>query len=352
MPIHRIWIWTAVVTGCFTSLASAWDYEGHRIVNQLALSAMPADFAPFTREAAAKERIAFLAGEPDRWRNTSDAPMKHYGSLDHYIDFEQFAMAGLDADTVPDTRYQFAAVFAAGRAAHLQGFPPIDPAKNADHTSEWCGFAPWTITEYYGKLKSAFSYLKAFDELGTPDEILNAQQNVIYLMGVMGHYVGDCSQPLHLTIHHNGWVGDNPKGYTKWPGFHSWIDGGYIDKAKIGMIPLVPKMTAAETITLQPSTNGRDPMFNHVMTYIREQHEFVEPLYVLEKGGAFQEANIGKSNAGRDFIETRLLVGSKALASIWLTAWRQAGPDEYLRGKMIKRNGAAATPVVPEYSPK
>ena len=39
-------------------------------------------------------------------------------------------------------------------------------------------------------------------------------------MGVMGHYVGDCAQPLHTTKHHNGWVGENPHGYTTWPGLH------------------------------------------------------------------------------------------------------------------------------------
>ena len=40
-------------------------------------------------------------------------------------------------------------------------------------------------------------------------------------MGVMGHYVGDGSQPLHTTVHFNGWVGDNPKGYTTKQTFHA-----------------------------------------------------------------------------------------------------------------------------------
>ena len=49
---------------------------------------------------------------------------------------------------------------------------------------------------------------------GTPEEIANAQADFIYVMGVMGHYVGDGSQPLHTTMYFNGWVGDNPNGYT------------------------------------------------------------------------------------------------------------------------------------------
>lgn len=47
-------------------------------------------------------------------------------------------------------------------------------------------------------------------------------------MGVMGHYVGDLTQPLHTTKNYNGWVGENPAGYTTSKGFHAWIDGGFL----------------------------------------------------------------------------------------------------------------------------
>ena len=98
----------------------------------------------------------------------------------------------------------------------------------------WPGFLPWAITEHYEMLKSAFSSLRTFEESGgTPAEIANAQADVVHAMGVMGHYVGDSTQPLHTTIHNNGWVGANPKGYTTWEGFHAWIDGGF--NAKIGL---------------------------------------------------------------------------------------------------------------------
>lgn len=105
------------------SSAFAWDYEGHRIVNRLALAGLPSDFPAFVREPAAAGRIAFLAGEPDRWRNNPELPIKHYNGLDHYLDLEQLAYAGLDADTVSPLRYEFAAAFAAARAAHPDRFP-------------------------------------------------------------------------------------------------------------------------------------------------------------------------------------------------------------------------------------
>jgi len=148
------------------STASAWDYEGHRLVNQLALASLPKDFPAFVSAPAAQERIAFLAGEADRWRNTPDQALKHVNAPDHYIDLEELAPFGLKPETLPPLRYDFVAHVARERGAHPEKFPAIDPAKNSDHTRELVGLLPWTITEYYAKLKSEFSYLKAFEAAG------------------------------------------------------------------------------------------------------------------------------------------------------------------------------------------
>src|SRR5262245_6588123 len=87
----------AVVLPCsIVPFARAWDYEGHRAVNQLALAALPADFPAFVKTPEARERIAFLAGEPDRWRNiTDDQSLPHFNGPDHYLDLEELADYGL-----------------------------------------------------------------------------------------------------------------------------------------------------------------------------------------------------------------------------------------------------------------
>jgi hypothetical protein len=319
----------------------AWDYEGHRIVNQLALASLPKDFPAFVHKPAHAERIAFLAGEPDRWRNVTDLPIKQYNGIDHYCDLEQILDAGLSYETLSPLRYVFAAQFAAGRLAHIDKFPDIDEAKNLDHTREWCGFAPWAIAEYFGKMRSAFSYLKTFEENGgTPEEIANAQANIVYMMGVMGHYVGDCAQPLHTTIHHNGWVGPNPQNYSVWQGIHGWIDGGFIGKAGIKTADMMARVTPAEAVSLAPREDGRDPMFVAVIDYLLAGNKLVEPLYQLEKAGKFAHGKDEEPTPeGRAFIEKQLLVGGAELAAIWETAWKSAMPDTYLRASLIKRAG-------------
>lgn len=319
----------------------AWDYEGHRIVNQLALAALPKEFPAFVHAVANAERVAFLGGEPDRWRNVTDLPLKQFNAVDHYCDLEYIPAAGLDWATVPSFRYDFVVQFAAGRAANAKNFSPIDPTKNTDHTREWPGFAPWAITEYFGKLRSAFSALKVYEELGTPDEIMNMQANALYVMGVMGHYVGDCSQPLHTTKHHNGWVGDNPQAYTTWAGLHSWVDGGIIAKAGIRTPQLAPRVTPAQSLTLTARPDGRDPLFVAVVEYLQAQHRQVESLYQLEKAGKLGQNEQPMTDEARKFVEARLLEGGQMLATVWLTAWRNTVPDTYLRSALIRRQTGA-----------
>ena len=321
-----------------THSVCAWDYEGHRAVNQLALFALPTNFPAFVKTPEARERIAFLAGEPDRWRNISDDPsLSHCSGPDHYLDLEELGDYGMTPATVPALRYDFTAKLAIMRAAYPEKFEPIDPAKNKDHTRELVGFAPWAITECQGKLRSSFSYLKAFQENGgTPAEVANAEADVIYIMGVMGHFVGDCAQPLHVTKHHHGWVGPNPNGYATNNSFHGWIDGGFFKKtggAKAEL--LVDRMQPAKIVgnPFKP-----DETFRQVMKYLVGTEKLIEPLYQLEKEGKLTPEN-EKSAEGRAFLDTQLVRGGQMLGDLWFSAWQQATEDKFLVRQLKERAG-------------
>jgi hypothetical protein len=330
-----------------TGTAIAWDYEGHRIINQLAIASLPADFPAFALTAAQRERIAFLAGEPDRWRNVpdrrkgTDLALAQYNEPDHYIDLEELSLYGLTPETLPPLRYDLVAQLALARAAHPEKFPPIDPARNLDHTRQLVGFLPWSITEYYSKLKSEFSYLKAFEEAGgTPEEIANAQANIIYTMGVMGHFVGDATQPLHTTIHFNGWTGENPHQYTTNRAFHLWIDGGYISKVNVAgdLGEMKKKLRPARFLTLNNQTIQPEQTFQAVVAFIGEQNKLVEPLYQLEKERKLSgEDELGLQ--GKPFIEGQLVKAGQMLGDIWYSAWQQAPEDVYLKKVLEARAG-------------
>ncbi|MET0263343.1 MAG: hypothetical protein ABW223_10630 [Rariglobus sp.] len=357
---------------CLTAATSvqAWDYEGHRTVNQLALAGLPSDFPAFVKHPAAAERIAFLAGEPDRWRSTNELALKHVNGPDHFLDFEYLTDAGIAVGDLSEFRYVYTVQFAAAHAAHPEKFPAIDPAKNKDRTRELIGYLPWAILEHYAKLKTAFAYLRAYEEGGTPEEIANAQANIIYLMGVMGHYVGDGAQPLHTTKHHAGWVGENPNNYTRAHSIHAWIDGGFIGLGKLTTQDLASQVrparmlgvgtdeiktsasaTPASTSPTEPaptSATAQNPIFGDILAYLLVQHAQVEPLYQLEARGALKaDASVNDQANGRAFIGEQLLRGGEMLSSLWFTAWKQATPDAYLRAQLKKRKAAASTAITP-----
>jgi hypothetical protein len=314
-----------------------WDYEGHRLVNQLALLTLPDDFPPFVRTAEARERIAFLAGEPDRWRNTFDLPLKHCNGPDHFIDLEDLALYRLKPAALTHFRYEFTTQMAVARAANPRNFPPINTTNDLDHTRALIGFLPWTITEYYARLKSAFSYLRAYEEAGTPEEVANARENVIYFMGVLGHFTGDASQPLHTTHHFNGWTGRNPQGYTTNRTFHAWIDGGYLQKT--GMFPpaeLKDCLRPARSLWTGDPKTPHDDVFPEVMQFIVDQHEQVEPLYELDKRGKLSGEG-SRGPEGRALIADQLLKAGQLLGDFWYSAWQQAPPDTYLRSRLAQR---------------
>ena len=328
------------------------------MVSRIALASLPKDFPDFVREPANTERILHLVNVPDRWRNVEPWLSQSGPSwTDHFFDVEQVVDAGLDAQKLPSLRLDFAVTFAAARAAHARNFPAIDPTKNIDHTKEWIGFAPWSVTEWYQKVRSAFSYLKAYEEVGgTPDEIANAKADAIYAMGILGHYVGDCAQPLHTSKHHAGWVGANPHGYTTWRGFHTWMDSGFIYKAGINFEQLAPRVNLAEPLAVAPRPDGRDPFFVVALNYILAQNEMVEPLYRLEKARLLGNGENPITPEGRAFVEGQLLKGGSMLAQVWLTAWKTAPIDTYLRtqilGKRQMTAGAKASGTVPAAATK
>jgi hypothetical protein len=237
-------------------------------------------------------------------------------------------------------RYDFVAMLAKARAAHPGNFPAIDPNKDADHTRELDGFLPWAITEDYEKLKSDFSVLKACRQYGNATEVANAEADCVYVMGVLGHFVGDGSQPLHTSKYFNGWdAADNPKHYTTRQSFHAWIDGGYFRKTGgIKVAALVGKIQPATRIANAGESDG---IFHDTVAYLVEQNKFVEPLYEMDKNGQLS----GEGEKGLQalpFLDGQLVKAGQMLGNIWLTAWLEAPEDTYLERQLKQR--AATSP--------
>ncbi len=342
-PLRSIIRRAGLIAICSPLVAGAFDYDGHRMINQLALASLPTNFPAFVSITANAERVAFLGGEPDRWRNSPDNTFKHWNAPDHFFDIEDLAPLRLSIDKLPAFRHAFTMELGVARARYAGSLPAIDPARNQDHTRELIGFLPWTIAEHFSRLKSAFSALQAFEEAGTPEEIANAQANVVHFMGVMGHYVADAVQPLHTTRHYNGWVGENPKGFSTSKSFHAWIDGGYLARVPVNFDALKGRLRKARLLRNEARAAAEPSVFAESLAFIREQHRLVEPLYQLDKDGQLSPDRPG-GQAGRAFFEKQFLTGAQMLGDLWFTAWREAPPDNFLKSALARRKLAAGKP--------
>ena len=272
--------------------AGAWGNEGHRLINRLAASSLPADVPAFLRSESAINEIEYLGPEPDRWRSRAEPELSAAQAPEHFIDLEPADALG----PLPRNRLDFEAkVFAAGQRP------------------EKIGLQPWETVEVWERLKAA---LREYRNLSAAkQDTRGVEAAVLFYAGWLGHYVGDGSQPLHTTDKYNGWVGPNPNGYTTAHQIHWQFEGPFVG-ANIHAPEVQAKMTPAKAI--------EGDMFDDYMAYLRHTYTYIDKLYQLEKAGGFTDAGTAES---RDFTAQRLAAGASMLRDMIYSAWvRSADP--------------------------
>ena len=104
--------------------------------------------------------------------------------------------------------------------------------------------------------------------------------DIAFYMGWLGHYVADAAMPLHESIHHDGWSGDNPKGYTRDPEIHGRFESYFVDL--IGT-------AESDVLTYMPKDARylEDP-WQATLNHSLDARNFVEDVYRLDLRGAFR----------------------------------------------------------------
>ena len=265
--------------------ASAWGEEGHRYINRVAAEHMPEDMPAFFRNAAA--RLSFLGPEPDRWRDSRELfkALAEVNGPDHFIDIDKPE----NFDAMPNDRYQYSDWLRA------QGKDP-----------KLIGFLPYSMLEGFQRIEVLFRLWRDPQHEAERDQI---EQNIIYYAGVVGHYVADGSQPLHTSIHYNGWTtSSNPQLFTREP-LHGRFEGEYV-KAQI-------KPEDFSGLVKTP-TRLQDP-FADIVKYLVDSYNHVPELYRMEKKARWDANN--RNADSKKFVTERLAAASQMLANLWYTAW-------------------------------
>jgi hypothetical protein len=186
-------------------------------------------------------------------------------------------------------------------------------------TPQNVGLLPYSTEEHYVMLKSAMrDYRMA---VAAKEDTKPVEAEILVLAGILGHFVADGSQPLHVTALYNGWLGPNPHGYTTEKTIHARFEGDYVH-FNIKASDVAPLVLATKPVVL-------GDVFEDYMKYLRHSNSLVETVYQLDKQGAFTGAG---TPAGKAFAEERLAAGAIELRDMIYTAWVRSGdapPSKY-----------------------
>ena len=245
--------------------------------------------------------MEYYGPEPDRWRSQAEAELSAAGAPEHFIDLEWADLIGVP---LPRRRYDFVRALAFAQKEHLD--LPLSPEK--------VGMQPYAATEWYERVKAAMREYRGLKSAGKDTKPVEAE--ILFCAGILGHFVGDASNPLHTSIQYNGWTGSNPHGYTTEHRIHAQMESEFVAAnfdARRDVAPLIPAQPALMS-----------DFFADYVAYLRHSNTLVERSYQVEKAGGFIGAGSPESRA---FIEERLAAGATELRDAIYTAWtRSADP--------------------------
>ena len=297
----------AIVVLVLPAQAFAWGSTGHRFIGEIAIQALPDEVPAFLRTAEVARQVGELAREPDRWRSSGDVHDKERDP-GHFVNVRDDLSinGGPKLAELPPTRLDY------------------DTALRAVGTTQYkVGYLPYSIIDGFQQLKTDFAYWRA-DSAGEKLAKTSATRDwfehdrllrealVIRDLGVWAHFVGDASQPMHASVHYDGW-GDfpNPEGFSTQRGIHLHFEGAYV-RANVNEADI--------TAALPPYRDCGCAIEARTAQYLEATLAQVVPFYRLEKAQAFASATL----EGKTFAIARLAAGAAELRDMVIDAWHQS----------------------------
>lgn len=297
--------WISLTLFCLALLQlqpslGAWGRKGHEMTARVAVRALPQDAPAFLREA--ETELGYLCPEPDRWRNLQREPaLWGLGNRDHILKLE------LIERPLPFNRYDF-----------LLQYADKPRPWGGHYTFDDIGFAPYAMAERSEMLTVNFLLWRRAPETTETESRIKRQieQNIIHIAGLLCHFVTDTAQPLHTTIHLDGWASHvpNPNNYTpEGDQIHRRFETVYIEQS----------IEESDFESLLGPARVLGPWLEAAMDHIRESHRHAEAVYSFDKQNRFGDGE--ESPEAEAFTARRLARSSEAFRDFIYTAWIRSG---------------------------
>lgn len=299
----------AVLTSAFLlalapAPALAWGNMGHRIVGEAAMRALPGDVPAFLRTPGSVRDVGELSREQDRSKG-SGRIHDHNRDAGHFLDLDEEGklLGGPPFLPLPATRADY------------------EKALQAAGIDSWkAGYLPYSIVDQHQQLAKDFGYWRVLSYAAARErnkirkawlrrDLARRETQILATLGHLSHFVGDGSQPLHVTVHYNGW-GEypNPNGYTT-AKVHGPFESEFVF-ANIDPLSIDAKMTAP--------VDCKCPVEQRTTNYLTATSRFVVPFYEMEKAGGLRPGD----PRGVAFASERLAAGASELRDMVVSAWK------------------------------
>ncbi|HEY6395256.1 MAG TPA: hypothetical protein VIX12_07535 [Candidatus Binataceae bacterium] len=262
----------AVLAQSIGPSAHAWDSSTHRMITKLAIEALP--------PTALKDFMLSNTNQLAQYSVEPDSVLKaRYGKSEeirHYIDLERF---GADP------------------------FAALNPDWNVmrqsygDALLRRSGTLPWTIEDFAARANHDWS------QHACPDVVRDS--------GLLSHYIGDASQPLHTTMHWDGYRQDR--------GIHARIEGA-ADRNIAALAALArPEIQIVKIDSVWPV----------VISEIRESESLIGAAIKADRDAVANSTRQGYQGAlmlsSEKMLAGQIARAASVLGSVWQFEWNQAG---------------------------
>jgi hypothetical protein len=284
----------------------AWGATAHEWISGIAVEKLPDGVPAFVRPPEAAADIAVIGREPDRSKGAgkthdADRDSAHWMSL-----ADDGSVVGvLPLAELPETRENYDTLLRA------RGF-----------TQYQAGYLFYAIVDGWQQIRKDFAYwraaVKGAESATTPDERAWFENDrklremlTLRDIGIWSHFVGDASQPLHVSVHYEGWGNyPNPKGYTM-KDIDAYFEGEFVRHNL---------QRAAVAAEVGPYRDCKCSIEEKTKALLLATLAEVEPLYALEKEGGLKPGD----PRGIAFATARLAAGATAVRDMIVDAWRQS----------------------------
>lgn len=266
-----------------------WGFVGHGIVNEGATHGASVQMPAFFHEAY--PRLVWLGYEPDRMRGAGEAA-DAFNSPNHFLDYEY-----VEALDLPEERYEFIDLLYESGTLTRYGIE-----------NDTSGFLPWRVAELAQFLEREWE-IWSRDDL-TAEEREGVERSIVFLSGVIGHFIGDAANPHHATVHYNGWAfAPAPEGYSTDCGTHSRFETVYVTKV----------VKPADVYASLHPARVRTDYFTTALDLIRDSNSLVDEIYSIDARDGF-DPDAGSEEA-YEFAVGRLSLAASVLRDLWLSAY-------------------------------